>query len=235
MVWAMTMPSDFGDFFPDGDYVGFRENLHKYFAENMTAEQRAVFGGNRASYVSFVVEKYHRELGSEYSRDKPRSSAIESHEPPACFETEKRYTSLGSLIKLTDRILAVDEVLKNIVEKLEPEKHQFFPIKIIMPKGEVYPKQYFTMRIGQWLDSFSPADSKPEVLRKDGDRGRYQLLGPTKPYISGLAVSKSKCGTAHLWKERFLSGGPIMLSDALQTEIANVGLHLPKHFRVMEV
>jgi hypothetical protein len=235
MVWAISMPSDFNDFFPDGNYVGFKESLHKHFAENMVTEERAVFDGNQAKYVLYVGEKFRSELGSRYSSDYPPVSSIEKHEVPECFETEKRYTSLGSLVKLTIRFLAVDDALKEIIEKLEPGKHQFFPIKILMPKGEIYPKRYFVMRIGQWLDSLSSTESKSEVLQKDGENGHYFLFAPTKKYIEGLALSKAAINQVDLWRDRFLSDELIFISDALQNAIGEAGLHMPKHFRVMEV
>jgi hypothetical protein len=233
MAWAMAMASSFGEFFPDGDYPGWFERLHKYFVEKMPAEKKAGLPGTQ-DYLLYITEKFHRELGNADWYGLPPISAIEAHEPPEVFETEKRYTSLGSLVKLTDRIMAVDEALRAIIEKLEPDKHKFFPIKIVMPKGEVYPKQYYTLRVGQYLDSLSANESKQEVLRADGDSGHY-FITFTKPNISGVALSKARFGQAHLWKERYIRGGLLFLSDILQAEIATAGLSVPKHFRVTEV
>ena len=36
MVWGLSMPSSFGDFFPQGNYVGWDEELTRYFNEEMT-------------------------------------------------------------------------------------------------------------------------------------------------------------------------------------------------------
>lgn len=233
MAWAMAMASSFGEFFPSGDYPSWEERLHQYFMERMPAEQKVALGGS-ADYVIFVGEKFRNELGQKYYPDKPATTKIQDHEPPESFKSEKRYDSLGSIIKLTNRFVAVDEALKAIIEKLELGNHQFFPIKIIMPKGDVYPKQYYTLRVGQYLESFSAAESKQEVLRKSGDGGYYSVTF-TKPNISGVALSRAKCEQAHLWKERFISGGFLFLSDVLQAEIAKAGLSVPKHFRVIEV
>jgi hypothetical protein len=234
MAWAMAMASSFGEFFPDGDYPGWFERLHKYFVEKMPAEKKAGLSGTQ-KYLTFITEKFHREIGNADFNGLPPITAIETHEPPEVFETDKRYASLGSLIKLTNRIVAVDEDLKKIIEKLEPDKHHFFPIKIIMAKGEVYPKRYYTLGVGQYLDSFSLAKSKQEGLEKNGDKGKYRIFTQTKPYISGIALTKTLIGGAHLWRELHIDKDLLFFSDALQAEIEKGAFHVPKHFQVLEV
>jgi hypothetical protein len=239
MVWAMDMPSSFGVFFPSGEYPGYRERLYKYYEEQMSEEQKAVFGvrNPKASYVSLVGEKFRSPLGYMSGPDEPPVTPIESHEPPECFKTRKRYKSLGSLIQLNNRLLAVDESLKGIIEKLEPGKHQFFPIKIMVTNKEALPTLYFTILIGQYLDSFLPAKSRPEVLTSqvfETYSTPYRLVDDTKASISGIAVSKPAIGNAHLWRERFINPEFLFLSDVLQSEITKAGLRVPKHFQVME-
>lgn len=240
MVWAMDMPSSFGEFFPGGDYPGFDERLYKYYEEQMSAEQKAVFGvrNPKASYVNLVCEKFRSPLGYKSGSDAPSVTPIESHEPPECFKTRKRYKSLGSLIQLNSRILAVDDLLKGIIEKLEPGKHQFFPIKIMVTNKEALPTLYFTILIGQYLDSFLPAKSRPEVLTSqvfETYSTPYRLVDDTKASISGIAVSKATIGNAHLWREHFINPEFLLLSGALQAEIVKAGLRVPKHFQVMEL
>ena len=233
MAWALTVPYDFGDFFPDGDYVGFKEKLHKYFNEEMDAEQKALLR-RPVTYARFVGEKFISELGSNLDQTLPPVSPIASHEVPECFETEKRYSSLGSLIELNNRFMAVDDALKDIIERLEPEKHQFFPIKITMPNGEVYPKRHFTMIVGQWLESFSPEKSTVGCW-KDRGMGYYSAISESKKDIGGLALIKNAFGKAHLWRERKLQKPDLLFSDELKVEIAKAGLRLPEHAQAKEV
>jgi hypothetical protein len=240
MVWAMDMPSSFGEFFPGGEYPGFNERLHRHYEDHMSAEQKAVFGvrNPKASYVRFVCEKFRCPLAYKSGPDEPPVTPIESHEPPECFKTRKRYKSLGSLIQLNSQLLAVDEALKSIIEKLEPGKHQFYPIKIMVTNKEALSKPYFTMRISQYLDSFLPAKSLPEVLTSqvfETYSTPYRLVDDTEASINGIAVSKATIGNAHLWRERFINPEFLFLSDALQAEIAKAGLRVPKHFKVIEV
>jgi hypothetical protein len=235
MVWVLDMPS-----MPYGEYLGFRERLYRYYEEQMSEEQKAVFGiGNpKASYVSLVCEKFRSPLGYKSGPDSPPVTPIESHEPPECYKIQKRYKSLRSILQLSSRILAVDEALKNIIEKLEPGKHQFFPIKIMVTKKEALPKTYFTMRIGQYLDSFLPAKSKPGVLTSqvfETYSTPYHLVDDKRASFSGIAVSKATIGNAHLWRERFINTDFLFFSDKLESEIVKVGLRVPKHFRVIEI
>ena len=107
MVWGMALPSGFGDFFPGGNYVGWEEELTQYFREKMPAEQKALFADDVSSYRYYVAENFINEPGVKLNSDLPPFGPIAAHEAPKCFETEKRYSSLGSLIELSDRIVAV--------------------------------------------------------------------------------------------------------------------------------
>jgi hypothetical protein len=237
MVWGMTLPSTFGEFWPDGEFVGWYDGLKAYFREQMPEEQKALFddgnGNGETNYMGYAVQKLVSEAGASGGPDYPPFSPIEPQEPPPSFTAEKRYTSLGSLIKLNDRILALDDALKTIIERLEPGMHQFFPIDLLMPRGDFFPKAYHVLFIGQYHDSFSPENSKEGSWRKNGDYG--YLFEKSGKGVSGLAFSKSIFGGSHLWRERSLRGGVTCFSDELEAEIGDAGLRIPKHYRMKEV
>ncbi|MEJ2020381.1 MAG: hypothetical protein P8X51_19625, partial [Maritimibacter sp.] len=145
-----------------------------------------------------------------------------------------RVKSFGSLIHLPNRLVAVDEALKTIIERLEPDLHQFWPIRIIMPNGDTYPETYYGLRIGQRLDSFDP-DASDEGVWDVSIGGIYQVYLPRKKYYEGLALSAEKIGKAHLWREVKLVTPDLYFSDALMAEIKKAGLRLPKSFRLKTV
>jgi hypothetical protein len=235
MVWALELPSSFGDFFPDGDYVGWRERLSDYFNKEMPAQKKLQFIDNRPeSYIYHVVQKFIEERGKKFPDDPP-IGPLEEHEKPKWFETEKRYNSLGSLIVLTSRLVAIDLALKEIIEQLEPGVHEFVPISITMPKNEVYPKPYYILIVGRFLESFVAEESIAGSWRKDGTSGYYFPQSNSKQHISNLAFSNSVIGGAHLWRERKLLRPDIFFSDTLQKEITKAGLRIPKHFQMKEV
>ncbi|MEQ1650658.1 MAG: DUF1629 domain-containing protein [Hyphomicrobiaceae bacterium] len=227
----MALPNSFGQFFPDGNYVGWDEELAEYFDHKMPADQKALFERpGHSSYARHVSEKFTNEPGLKRPGF-PSFGPIAAHEAPKRFEAEKKYASLGSLIELNDRILAVDESLKEVIERFEPGVHHFFPIEIIMPKKIIYPKQYFVMAIGQYLNSFSSERSDPASWRPDWQE--YCLMDEGN--MSGLALSRQAFGNAHLWRERCISNELVCFSDQLMSEITRAGLRLPKCRKLKEV
>lgn len=114
-----------------------------------------------------------------------------------------------------------------IIEGLEPGVHQFWPIKITMPTGETYPKQYYLLRIGRFLDSFVPQESDVQAY-KESEWGDYRVSIPNKKNYTGLAVSEAAIGRSHLWRERLLLDPDILISDVLHSEITTAGLKMPK-------
>jgi hypothetical protein len=240
MVWGMSLPSSFGEFWPDGDFEGetesgtpgWRVRLKSYYEAQSPEEQRRLFNYEGAQesaahyYPGQVSAKFISEIGTRRGGGMPPLTPIEPHEPPRFFQTCKTYASLGSLIMLNSRIIAVDDALKDIVERMEPGVHRFFPIEIRMPNGAIFPKQYHTLVIGQYFDSFLPERSKAGSWRKDGD---YAIkLGDRKSDMAGLAFSSAVFGKAHLWRERRPREWLTLFSDGLQAAIEDAGLCTPK-------
>ena len=237
MVWGMSMPSGFGEFFPDGEFVGWRECLKTYYGTQMPEEQKALFDDGRGNganrYAYHVSEKLKREPGSCLSQHYPPFGPVEPHETPKSFRTAKRHASLGSLVALNDSILAVDEALKGIIERLEPGVHRFFPVETSMPGGAAFPRAHHILFIGRFFDSFSPERSDYGSWRPDGPD--HYFHEPNKKGMAGLAFSRAIFGDAHLWRERRMSSLLTCLSDELRTEIAKARLRTPKLCQMKEI
>jgi hypothetical protein len=249
MVWGMNMPSDFGEFWPNGNFEGgfdwdsdgWGPRLSAYYREQTPEMRRELFhrgdnglGNDPGAYAYYVSQKFINEPGALIGPDYPPLSPIRDHEPPRSFNIVSGGKSLGSLIELSDRIIAVDEPLRAVIAWLEPDTHQFFPIEIRLRNGKQYPAPYFIMVIGRYLDSFSPAQSAGDAFRESSDP-RFFFNEKTKRGITGLALSKSKFGHAHLWRERSMLFRPLFFSDALQAEISNAGLRIPRYYRAREI
>jgi hypothetical protein len=192
-------------------------------------------GGDVTRYPTYVSCKFTSEVGTrpDLFRELPPLNSMKPHEQPQSFITAKTYKSLAALIALNFGLLAVDEHLKALIERFEPGMHQFFPIEIRMPRGKVYPVQYYTLVVGQYINGFVPEKSKQGAWRSRAlDCYSYD---DSKRGISGLAMSKSTFATAHLWRERRSVSPLICFSDELVSAIMDAGLRLPKHYRMMEV
>nr|AWM02729.1 hypothetical protein CIT40_23675 [Bradyrhizobium amphicarpaeae] len=219
----MVDPSNFSDFFPYGDYVGWEEGIKRHFDEEMSAEQRAASDNWDVNYRETVSRKFTEEGGA----------LSESHQRPSEFRLDEPGKSLGSLLLLTNRLLAVDAKMHELIESLEPGVHQFWPMRISQKKGEDYPVRYFGMIIRRFIDSFVPTQS---VGYEGTDEANFfATINSTKKGYGDLAVSKDVVAGRHLWRERRLKRPNILFSDELQAKLASQGLRMPKHHQLKVV
>jgi len=222
MVWGMHQPIRFGEFWPDVECVGRREVLEEWYS-NMSDAEKAERGMKQRLLLTKISAKFTRDLGP-----------LSDPECPKEFKAVKVYKSLGALIQLNNRMLAVERSFKDLLEELEPGTHQFWPVKITLPRDKVLPGEYFGLRIGQFLDSFDPDRTTPGCVHYQNSEYFRGIL-PNKKAVTGIAVSKDKVGGAHLWRERKLSQPDIFLSDDLHQHAIERGLRLPNHYEMREV
>jgi hypothetical protein len=231
MVWGLKLPSEFGAFFPNGDFIGYREQLNDAL-HAMTPEEKAYYNNRETSYRLHVSQCFKYEHGTMHGEGRVFRPVAE-HEWPREFRTMRQYAKLGSLVTVTNSLLLIDEPLKNIIEGLEPGVHQFRPIRMTYKQGEAYATPYFTMVIGRFLTSFDPDQSERRAWSHSSRS--YNITYFNKENASGLAMTTSVFDGCHLWRERRLLCPEIYFSDALQAEIKKAGLHMPKHYRMKEV
>ncbi len=222
MVWGMHEPNRFGEFWPDVDDVGRLEVLEEWYA-NMSDAEKAERGMKQRLRLTKVSAKFTQDLGP-----------LSDPECPKEFKAVKIHKSLGALIQLNNRMLAVERKFKDLLEELESGTHQFWPLKITLPRDKVLPGEYFGLRIGQFLDSFDPNQTDPGCVQYQNSEYFRGIL-PNKKTITGIAVSKGKVGGAHLWRERKLAQPDIFLSNELHQRAIQRGLRLPNHYEMKEV
>ena len=233
MTRAMGLPMGFGKYFLDGDYVGWEEVLEAHF-EALSAEEKEKYHiDGPTAYARNVSGKFKLPIASE-------ANEFRGVPPLRDYECPKEFAiqfldakEHGSLIKLSDMLLAVDEALKTIIEDLEPDVHQFWPIKITMRDGSPHSKPYFGIRIGQFLDSFRPEKTPEAVFHKR--YSSYLIDSFAKKKCAAMAFSKDAIGAAHLWRERRLDSPEVFYSDTLMARISEAGLDIPKVLMVKDV
>jgi len=231
MVWAMKHANGFGEYFLDGDFVGRKQNLGAHFDEVLDQEYKDKFSLECGpDYVYHVSQKF---LQPREGEGPPAIAlpALQEHELPKNFAIETtRKKSFGSLIKLVNRMIAVDDKLKEIVETVEPHVHEFWPIEIFMPSGEAYPKSYYGLRIGNHLDSFLPGQSETSSWTTNGIT--FQISNFSKKNCSGIVMSSALSAGKHLWREVRLKSPDVYFSDELASAIAEAKLNTPKLLRL---
>lgn len=225
MAWGVMEPSGFGEYFPDANYVGWDEAIRAYYAAEMSDAEKAAMGMADRVLLSRFSLKFTEDRGP-----------IPPQIAPTHLHCAKSYKSLASLLITESRLLAVDGRLKAVIEELEPGVHQFWPIRITMPRGQEYPEPYFVLVIRQYIDSFVPEASERDAWEKTyGNDNQFRVRIPTKKYVTGLALSIEAIGGAYLWREKRLVDPRVYVSDRPTAEIARLGLRIPKHFRLREV
>jgi hypothetical protein len=253
MVWGMSLPGNFGEFWPDGDFEydtktregGWFKRLTAYYREQTPEEQKRLFEykGDPVNtahfYGTFPAYKFTTEPGSFNNNGlEPAYGPVEPHEVPRSWDTKRTHKTLGALIDTSSKILAVNAQLKAIIERLEPGVHEFYAFPIRMPKGQTYPGDYYILRVGQYFDAFSREDSWEGSVRELAAVGSTPSIlfhNETKRAMSSLAFRKSVFGSAHLWRDRQFHEELTCFSDTLIAEIERAGLRIPKHYKMKEV
>jgi len=232
MTWGMYEPTGDGDFWPYGEYLDGDAKLEHYFNNVMSQEERQLFNNRLSSYSLFTSDKLTDEIGVPRKWDPTLTPPME-HELPSGYKTRRTYKKLGSLIKLDNRQIAIDAPFKEIIERLEPGVHQFWPFRIVMPKGKEYPVPYYGIRIGTFLEAFRPEQSDEGSYSVHN--GFYTAHSDTKAGLAKLAMSREAIGSHHLWRERKLRRPQFYLSDELQAAIQQAGLRVTKHHKMKDV
>lgn len=183
----------------------------------------------------FVSQKFYLEPGRRYFPELPEIDLPADHEWPTAYRTERLYPALNSLFTV-DGKYGVDQLMKDIIERLEPGIHHFRPLRITGPNAEPYAGNHYTFIPGQYIHSFCPEQSRERNFQRTDD-GRYTSLCSGDPECSaGLAFSKAIFDKAHLWCEtRKFSGFDMYFSDQLVREIKQAGLKVRRLLRLKEV
>jgi hypothetical protein len=231
MVWGLELASDFGPFSPEGNFVGYAEQLEAAFSV-MTDEEKAFYNNRVSTYRLHVNQCFQYEHGTMHG-EKRLFSPVRENEWPREFNARKKYPKLGSLLNGVGQLLIVDADFKSILETLEPSIHQFRPIRMTHGSGEPYSGEYFTMVIGRFLSAFDPEQSPKDIWRNIG--GQYSALVFNKANAAAGATKMSAIFGCHLWRDRVARHPNIFLSDALKSEVSKAGLSLPTHFQMKEV
>lgn len=216
--------------------------LMKHFKENMTPEERRPFEvdgedeyGWTTIYREFAASKFRLEQGIKINPYTPPLNAIEPHEIPRIFLTEKSYSILAAIINLGG-IFGVNSEVRQLIEELEPGVHLFFDMPIQMPRGKMYKEdQYSIVVIGTFLSSFVPTEKQLESTKGHYLRAIRSEFYNRKSDIASLRMERSKFSGHHLWRERRFQSGLICLSDEFFEAIAEAGLDIPKHAKMVEV
>lgn len=171
MTWGVIITPTFGAHSPRSWSLGYKKALEKYFDTALTEKEQnelnSGMGGVPWTKFSKKIQTY---LGW-----------LADHQRPERFRFKKTHKELCSLISLENKLAAIDIRQKEIIEDLEPETHQFWPIELTQPKDKPYPVPYFGMAVHSHLNCFRFEECDPGHARDksigDHIRNRRQIQG----------------------------------------------------------
>lgn len=222
MVWALRDPSTFGQFFPDGEYVGYDEVIDTEFTK-LSPEKRREYDNHIVTFQYRISQKFTKQRGELTEFEKPR-----------IFKLVREHKNLASLILLNDRLTAVDQAMKEVIEHLEPDTHQLWPLDIRKKNGRPWPNKYYGLVIRHFKDSFLPEQSDASAFEVNSD-GIVNVVPPYEKSAPMIGLSRQIIGDSHLWRELTISRLHIFMSDKMKEEINRLKLKTPKLINLKEV
>lgn len=114
----------------------------------------------------------------------------------------------------------VPQNFKEIVEKLEPGVHQFFPIELVWSDGGHAAHRY-------WFNICNRLDSVDRERTTVEFRNTWYLKGDKSKM---LVFNRSQIGSCHVWIDKFIAGNKPFVSEAFKKEMEMAGV-TGLHFR----
>ncbi|WP_374310710.1 imm11 family protein [Dongia sp.] len=115
------------------------------------------------------------------------------------------------------------DAFRVIVEKLEPNIHQFFPIEFDGGERGINDPKYFVFNVLSALDAILVERSAVfqrewEALSGTGKMTRYSRVEISSP--AGLVVKKEEIKEHHMWRTANVLPRLLFFSDELMTQVA---------------
>lgn len=124
---------------------------------------------------------------------------------------ESQHETLPNMFRLPGPVPCVNQLVRDCVEFLEPNIHQFFPITLLKAMGEAFDGSYYMLNICTMLNSL--IFDKTSLRLKSAGSGRSYVAESSRSAIR-RTVKGSVVGNHHLWREKTYPND-IYISDAL--------------------
>lgn len=221
MTWILVHQASFGPFFPEGTFSDSDDKFRAEFERTVTLApdqhpDRTFLDFRSANRVNF---------------GRPTAPA-RPFQMVDTFQLQRPVKELADILQTSNKLTAVSEAAKDIIERLEPGTHQFWPITFLTKRGEVANSTpYFAMLVLQSRDAMRPEASAEGSLKETASySNRWRIQAHKKSLLEGIAIEEVAVNAAHLWFEQRAISGAYFLSDALSAALQERGLRLPPKF-----
>jgi hypothetical protein len=110
--------------------------------------------------------------------------------------------------------LCVSVAVRDMIEALEPNVHEFFPVDIYGVDGVIREPRRYILNVCQRVDAI--VDGTSSVL-SNGERLYHSSS------LHPLKIRRQDVSHFHLWRDKHLSDNKIFFSEALYRQIADAG------------
>lgn len=133
-----------------------------------------------------------------YFRDMPHETPpgarIDVEGFPRTFKIKSSHKTLPDFFLLSGKY-AISSKTKSLLDRLEPDVHQFIPVKLLKKSGEAFEGNFFVLHICFAVDAIAPEQSDVSVYTTPAGRKTLRL-SKVRP---NLAARKDRIEGRHFW------------------------------------
>lgn len=222
MAWGIFDPVGMGDFAPEGaDFQDQDAKLRAAF-DQMTEAEKAAFDNRFAKFRYSVALKFR-------SGDVP----LADFEKPTRVRIARTPRALGSIFSIVGDVLIVEQAVRDAIEDLEPGRHQFWNVELVLPKDKREGRRWNVLVIGNTIPAFRRDKTDPSAVATEG--GGSVILNRTQKACDAAMLDAAEIDGRHLWKDPGVIDPGLFVSDQLMARLEAADLRLPRHLRFSEI
>ncbi|WP_146681533.1 imm11 family protein [Thioclava sp. F28-4] len=131
----------------------------------------------------------------------------------------------------TNGLLVVREPVREVLERLDPGIHQFFPFDLKTKRGVAINGPWFAMNVTAEQDSIVLERSRVHLSESDPERLNSFFV---EPQDGDVVVDPARQSGLNLWREKRFNMS-LLGSDAFQTELEAKGIKFFPSFRAQSL
>jgi len=164
-------------------------------------------------------------------------SLLNAKEMPTALRLEREPKNMPDVFFSDGGVTVCSKAMRELIEQLDPELHQFIPISVIHKNGETDESDYFITNVHLTFDVID--DAKTKATKMSGPvlgqpKRNLRLLNVGLVKANDVAVFLKLLPKANLWREKAYPG-IYMMSDALFDPIKERGMKFFKTQKALEV
>lgn len=163
--------------------------------------------------------KSHEQDPPLYDIWKKGGRPVLSEEMPSKYFLHSRKKNLADAFCIRSGIIVVSEKMKQIIERLDPDRHQFFPLDIFYRNRDPLDGRYFTLHI----TSSKPTIvlDQPAVQDKNFEGTKYRIFVSPNHTSNPIVVSENMVEDVNWWRDDFAKGTYFVSQKLLDEVKAN--------------